>query len=357
MEKKQSFIVNVLYYGMILGFAYLVLKFMVPVLIPFIIAFCVVWILRFPAEFIAKKIKRGNKTILAIFVTLFYCMVGFLVLQLSATAAPSVGNFFVQLPSFYTEQILPALQDVIQNFSGIMRENNPDMVLEMESVFDQILVSLGNFISNSSGSIIKSISSYAAAVPGIVIKIIITVISSYFIAGDYDRIITFSLGLLPEAKRVKVVSLIHQLKAMLGIFLRSYSLLMLLTFVELAIGLSLLKIPYAVLIALAIAIFDILPILGTGGVLIPWFLIAAVLGNYPMAIGIGVLYLVITIIRNLLEPKLVGHQIGLHPLATLISMFVGARLFGVLGLFGFPVMLSLGVRMKKIKAEVNEPVS
>ena len=71
MEKEKAFITHVLYYGMILVFAYLGLKFLVPVLLPFIIAFCVVWILRFPAEFLAKKIGRGNKAILAGFVTLF----------------------------------------------------------------------------------------------------------------------------------------------------------------------------------------------------------------------------------------------------------------------------------------------
>jgi len=350
MDKKRAFVVTGLYYGLMLSFAYLVLKFLVPVLVPFIIAFCVVWLLRFPSELLARKIGRGNKIILAILLTMFYVLVGFFVLKLSANVAPSIGNFFLQLPSIYTEQILPAMQDVYQELSGIMMEHNPDVVLEMESIFDQILLKIGSVISNSSGSIIKSISSYAAAVPGIVVKIIITIISSYFIAGDYEHIIFFILGLLPEPKRTKFVSLMDQLKIMLGIFIRSYLLLMVITFVELSIGLSLNRIPYAILIALGIAIFDILPILGTGGVLIPWIIIAAVLGNYGMAIGILITYLVITIVRNFLEPKLVGQQIGLHPLATLISMFVGARLFGIVGLFGFPVILSLGIRMKKLKS-------
>ena len=122
---------------------------------------------------------------------------------------------------------------------------------------------------------------------------------------------------------------------------------MIITFTELNIGLHLLKIPYATVIAGAIAIFDLLPILGTGGVLIPWTVIAAVIGEYGMALGIGILYIVITMVRNYLEPKLVGKQIGLHPLATLIALFVGSRLFGLAGLFGFPVALSVIVQLRR----------
>lgn len=88
-------------------------------------------------------------------------------------------------------------------------------------------------------------------------------------------------------------------------------------------------------------------ILGTGLVLLPWALVAGVMGNMFLAIGMLALYVVITAIRNVVEPKLVGRKIGLHPLATLISMFVGLQLFGILGMFLFPLLLSLGVQFKR----------
>ena len=75
--------------------------------------------------------------------------------------------------------------------------------------------------------------------------------------------------------------------------------------------------------------------------MIPWMIIAAIQGNYPMAAGLLIVYLTVTVIRNIIEPKIVGSQIGLHPVVTLISMFVGAQLFGVIGLFGLPITLSL----------------
>ncbi len=113
------------------------------------------------------------------------------------------------------------------------------------------------------------------------------------------------------------------------------------TFIELSIGLSILRIENSIIIAFLISIFDILPVLGTGGIMIPWTIITALQGNIPMAFALLVVYLVVTIIRNIIEPKIVGSQIGLHPVVTLISMFVGAQLFGVIGLFGFPITLSL----------------
>lgn len=97
----------------------------------------------------------------------------------------------------------------------------------------------------------------------------------------------------------------------------------------------------ALLIALIIALFDILPVLGTGGVMIPWMVIAFIQGNLQLGFGLLAVYGVVTVVRNIVEPKIVGGQLGLHPVVTLASMFVGASLLGAVGLFGFPIALSL----------------
>ena len=110
---------------------------------------------------------------------------------------------------------------------------------------------------------------------------------------------------------------------------------------ELALGLTVIGVDCSLLIAFLISVFDVLPVLGTGGIMIPWTILTALQGNYPLSAGLLTVYLIITVIRNIIEPKIVGSQIGLHPVVTLSSMFVGAQLFGVLGLFGFPIGLSL----------------
>ena len=113
---------------------------------------------------------------------------------------------------------------------------------------------------------------------------------------------------------------------------------MLLTFGELTAGLLLLRVPHAVLLAALIAVVDILPILGTGTVLIPWIAVSLLGGNTAFAVGLTVLYVVITVVRNILEPRVVSRQIGLHPLATLFFMFLGLRATGgIAGMLLFPV--------------------
>ena len=112
-----------------------------------------------------------------------------------------------------------------------------------------------------------------------------------------------------------------------------------LTFVELFIGFLIWGVKKPLLIAFVIALVDILPILGLGIILVPWIIISLFQKNFFLAIGLGVLYLIITILRNVIEPKIVGKQIGLSPLVSLIAVYVGFRAFGVLGMFVLPIIL------------------
>ncbi len=347
MEKKRTFIINTLYYAIILFFAYLVIKFLVPVFLPFILAFLVVWVLKYPAWYVARKTKLSKKWLLVGCLTLFYGLVVFGLIQLGLSVIPTIGNFIVQFPSVYQDEIVPALQEVSQNIGKIFQEANADVVIEMEEIFERTLQEIGTFITDSSVASISKLSSVATVVPSFFIKFIIFVIASYFIACDYENVTNKTFQMLPGKWQEYVRLVTAHIKKVIKTILRSYLLLMLITFAELTVGLSIMKISYAPLIAFGIAVFDILPVLGTGGILIPWAVISVLIGNYRIAIGMFVLYLVITIIRNILEPRLVGKQIGLHPLLTLMSMFIGARLFGVIGMFGFPITLSILLQFKK----------
>ena len=104
---------------------------------------------------------------------------------------------------------------------------------------------------------------------------------------------------------------------------------------------------YALLIALLTAIVDILPVLGTGTVRIPWAAAMLILGNFPLGIGLLILYAIITVVRQMLEPRVVGKQIGLYPLVTLVCMFVGTYLFGFVGLFGLPIIATVLVQLNQ----------
>ena len=158
---------------------------------------------------------------------------------------------------------------------------------------------------------------------------------------DYDRITGFFIRQMSEKAQEVFWEIKTYVTGTLFVCIRSYALIMSITFVELSIGLTVVGIENAVVIALLIAVFDILPVLGTGGIMIPWAAITAIQGEFKLALALFAVYIVVTIIRNIIEPKIVGSQLGLHPVATLASLFLGAQLFGVVGLFGFPIGLSL----------------
>ena len=113
---------------------------------------------------------------------------------------------------------------------------------------------------------------------------------------------------------------------------------MLLTFAEIFIGLSILKVNYALLLAILIAVVDILPLIGTGTILIPWAIFSFITGNAGLGSGLLVLYGIVLIIRQLAEPKIVGSSIGLHPLATLAAVYLGIKFAGFIGIFIGPIV-------------------
>jgi sporulation integral membrane protein YtvI len=119
--------------------------------------------------------------------------------------------------------------------------------------------------------------------------------------------------------------------ALIG-FLKAQSIILSVTFIESFIGLTFLGIDYAFTLAIIIAVFDILPVLGTGGIYVPWAVINLILGNYRLGVGLLLLYGIIVVVRYMIEPKVVGQQLGIHPLLTLMSMFAGLKLIGVAGL-------------------------
>lgn len=131
-------------------------------------------------------------------------------------------------------------------------------------------------------------------------------------------------------------------------FIRAQVILSGLTYLAALAGLVILRVDYATVIALLIVIVDILPVLGTGSVLVPWAVISAAMGNYLLAVGLVVLFLFITAFRKMVEPKIIGNSIGLSPLSTLISLWVGFKLVGVIGVFLGPIVLIIYKAMRRV---------
>ena len=341
LEKKRSFIINILYYGLIVLIVFVLLKYALPLLAPFVIGFVIAYLLKRPIRFVSVKLKANRKLVAIIMVLVFYCTIGLLLVLLSIKAFTAAGDFLQRVPSFYTWRVEPMLMNIFDGIEQSVLSMDESLVASLEDLWSNFVNSLGQIVSTLSGSAITVLSGLAGSLPGLFVKLLLMIISTFFIAVDYDRIASFFVRQLSENAQTIFWEIKEYVTGTLFVCIRSYAIIMSITFVELSIGLSIIGVDNAIVIALLIAIFDILPVLGTGGIMIPWAVITAIQGDYSMAIALFAVYIVVTIIRNIIEPKIVGSQLGLHPVATLASLFVGAQLFGAVGLFGFPIGLSL----------------
>ena len=173
--------------------------------------------------------------------------------------------------------------------------------------------------------------------PNLLIFLLITIVSCFYFCADIDKINKKAVSFLPERLRIKVPVIKKRVLEKLSGYVRAYILLFLLTFGELLIGFSILRVHYPLLLAVVISILDILPILGVGTALIPWALAEILFAkDYYTGIGLFIMYVIITVVRQITEPKVVAGSLGLPPLLTLIAMYAGLKLFGFLGIIIAP---------------------
>lgn len=342
LEQKRAFIIHFLHCVICIGIFYFAMQYALPLVAPFLLAFLLASLIHRPAAFLSQKWNVHYKIVSLSLLTIFYGCIGFLLSFLGVRIASWFTRFFEALPSIYANHFAPVLSSIFNAAENlILCMNDLSLFQSLETMELQLLQSGGTLISDMSLLAVERITLFAAALPATLIKILLMVISSYFITADYDCISKFCMQQLNSKTREIFLQIKNYVVNTLFVCIRSYILIMTITFFELAFGLWLLGVERFITIALLIAIFDILPVLGVGGVLIPWSILSILQGHYVLAIGLFLLYAVILVVRNILEPRIVGKQIGLHPVVTLASMFVGAQLFGILGLFGLPIGISL----------------
>ena len=302
LKKQKEFLIKFCYFGVIIGTTIIIIKVLGSILTPFLIAFIIAAILNPLIKFSCKKLHINRAIISILFVLTFYTVASFIIILIGSKLLVLLQSLFTTLPQFFTTYFEPYIRDTFTHFEKLFLSLDPNVISALEESSSSLISTLGNFVSKFSTMVVSYVSGFATKP-------------------------------IKESKKFITTTLFK--------CLLSYVLILSITFTEIAIGLTILQIPNAILIAVVIAIFDILPVLGTGGIMIPWAIIALLYGNYTIGIGVAVLYIIIAIIRNIIEPKLVGQQVGLHPVVTLISMFVGLHFLGFIGMLGLPITIAL----------------
>ncbi len=354
-DKRRKFIVNVAYWTIIAGITYLIFRYLLNLLLPFVIALLVAWLLRPLSRLYRKKFHpKLASAMIVVTVLLFYLLLGFLAMLLLVDLLTGMAEYFGKLPTLYTQTIEPGLRDLYANAQNLAARFDPSVADVVNMVLPQVISSVGGAVTNFSVAAVGKLTGLVTSLPSALISALIAVIASFFTAVSYDSMKAFLERNLPAKFTETAGYAINSFRSIIRQYGKSYLLVMLITFGELMIGLLIIGVRRAILLAALIAIFDIFPVVGAGAILLPWAAISLIQGKALQALGLFILYVIILTVRQFLEPKVVGKQVGLPPLVTLACMFVGTSLFGVWGLFGLPIGAAILVNLNN---DPNVPIN
>lgn len=343
ISQMRDTLIRIAFAGCILVFVFLGLKYILPMIFPFIIGFMVAYgVVR-----LSDRIRPNCRWLRPLLILVIYGGLG-VVLVFATLKGISAGSDLVAwMPQFYESNLAPLAAKIHEFIDGIVRQLDPSLGGTVEVLSGSLMSAFNNFFSAISAYAVNMLSGIVTAVPAGVLGALAMIISTFFVAADYEKIMDFLMTYMPLNGKRTLSDMRRFLTDTLFVVARSYLIIMVMTFSELSVLFWLFGIENPVTRAALIAVFDILPILGTGGILIPWGIGSVVLGNTMMGIKVLIIYGIITVVRNYVEPKIVGVQLGLHPIIALVSMFVGLRLFGFWGMFGLPVGIAYLWKRKK----------
>ncbi len=339
-KSRLKFLINFFYFGIIIAAVVLFFSFLFPALLPFIIGALIAYMVEPLVNFAHKKLKIPRKITSAIII-LGVAGIGIYLLILLGYKLYDEASAIVSNSSGWIGEATALFDKVGITIKGYVTHLPSDFVKYIENMSQSLETFILSIPSNYGQQVINHVTKFVSSIPTAVLSVVISLIFAYFFSADLDIIKKFIRQNLPKKIRGFFTSTKAEVFKIVGQYFKSYGKILLITFAEIWIAFMILRIDYAITFAIIIAIFDILPILGTGGVLIPWALICFFTGDVPRGIGLAVTYLVILLVRQYIEPRIVGKQIGLHPVITLIAMFTGLRLLGLFGMFLFPITITL----------------
>jgi sporulation integral membrane protein YtvI len=308
---------------------------------PFLIAFLIASLLEPVVRFMVRKMKISRKVAAPVVLLVFIAGFGVLLILAILRIINEIKSFSNMLPRIFNDIYANAMFLIDKASDAYDQWLPPEVTYNIESIITNITSSLINMAKSFASTLVKGAFSTAFSIPEIVIFIAVTILSTYFLMSDRDKIFKYFKTHFPDKWVSKVTSFKNDTFSALFRYLKAQLIIMTITFAELFIGLSIIRVKYALILAFVISIIDILPILGTGTILIPWSLYNFLTGDIRMGVSLIILYVIILIVRQMIEPKIVGYQLGLYPLLTLMAMYIGLKLIGVLGLILGPIAFLL----------------
>ncbi len=297
--------------------------------LPFLFAFLVARLTLSPARFLARKTRVPLRVWAVLLTLLLFFSLGFGIFLLVRRLIVECGEI---LSLILSDPGLPSrIASTIESFSSFFLSRVPGGAGGPLLSGSDLAGMVRNGFSTLVSSFSRLLGSILSTVPSILFALFVSVIAAVWFASDPDGLPRLSEGILPPAWQKRVGSLGRGLFRGAGTVFYAYGILFCLTFLILFSGLLLLGVPYALLRALCIALFDLLPVLGAGGILVPWGIFAVVSGRAAFGACILFLSLLIFTVRQILAPRLIGRGLGIHPLLAFFAVYAGFKLAGAAG--------------------------
>lgn len=361
-EKRKATLINIAYYSVIVALFYLFMKYAFGLVAPFIVALAIAVILQKPLRIVSEKTKIKKNILGAVAVLLIisiiisaFVLVGYRLFvefkgfgeyimsrmsdlpALIRSAEQWILARLTVLPDSLEKTVTDSVTGIVDRLLLASQEETSDLTQTVEGGLDL------SFLATPLGGLLST----AKQIPVIFAGVFMGIIACFFITCDYDKFRLLISENISREHEVAIVKTRRILGDILGKMLKSYATLIFITFCEVSIGLNIMKLlgvysgGYILVISIITAIVDILPVLGTGTILIPWAIFNLFTGNIGLGIGLVILYVLITVIRQVIEPRLVAMNVGLHPAITLFGMYLGVQIFGFFGIFILPITFVL----------------
>ncbi|HLR01674.1 MAG TPA: sporulation integral membrane protein YtvI [Virgibacillus sp.] len=322
---------------------------------PFWIAALLVWMFYPLVRLLIHKLHLPNG--IAVFIVLLISLavlagaitgiiflIVFAIKRISEFIPEWIQSTAANMQGFVNETILPLWQKI-----GQAMDIFPP---EQQSTLHDGIVSLGNRLAESfteyGHGLAEGLTQVVFIIPTFIIAFVFIFVAFYFIGKDWDRIMRRSREMMPSGFLKKIKMFKHILRYRVFGFVRAQFILMFIASLIVFIGISILRVDHSLTIAIIVGIAEILPYFGTGTILIPWFIYMFFTGNIGMGIGLGIVYAITFAVRQSIEPKILSTNMNINALAALISLFVGMKLFGVMGVFIGPLLLVVLVVMVEV---------
>ena len=300
--------------------------------LPFIIAWLVATAIEPFVRFFEKKLHFTRRIASFIFVVSAVLLLCFIVFAGGYLAVKEAGVFLQNLSS-YRQSFSDFIDNIGARLSSLLsflpRGNTA------QSIFDSLLSS----VSGGASWLISSATQFFSAVPSVFLFVIVTTISAYLLSANFMQIKRFLILQISAKHRQWLFDVQHQVLFTIGNYIKAYAIILLITFALLLMGFMMLGMKNSLSLAVLVAFVDILPVLGVGIVLIPWAIFSFIVGDTATAVAIALLYAVIAVTRQIIEPHIIGKRTGLHPLVTVIALYIGFNVMGFFGMILFPFIM------------------